>query len=38
MALFTQSLQVPQFLESKSLILYFKPIFYGTNKGKDGVF
>lgn len=37
MALFTQSLQLPQFLESKSLILYFKPIFYGKNKRKDGV-
>lgn len=37
-ALCTQSLQLPQLLESQSFILNFRPAFYGKNKGKNGVF
>lgn len=37
-ALCTQSLQLPQLLETQSVILHFRPAFYGKNKGKNGVF
>ncbi len=37
-ALCTQSLQLPQLLESQSVILHFSSAFYGKNKGKNGVF
>ncbi len=34
----TQSLQLSQLLETQSVILHFRPAFYGKNKGKNGVF
>ena len=37
-ALCTQSLRLPHLLESESVILHFRPVFYGKNKGKNGVF
>lgn len=37
-ALCTPSLQLPQLLETQSVILHFRPAFYGKNKGKNGVF
>ena len=37
-ALCTQSLQLPQLLESQRVILHFSSAFYGKNKGKNGVF
>ena len=37
-ALCTQSLQLPRLLETQSVILHFRPAFYGKNKGKNGVF
>ena len=37
-ALCTQSLRLSQLLETESVILHFRPAFYGKNKGKNGVF
>ena len=37
-ALCTPSLQLPQLLETQSVMLHFRPAFYGKNKGKNGVF
>mgnify|MGYP003187379306 CR=1 FL=1 len=37
-ALCTPSLQLPQLLETQSVILHFRPAFYGKSKGKNGVF
>ena len=37
-ALCTPSLQLPQLLETQSVILHFRPAFYGKNKGKMAFF